>query len=111
MTKDELKQLEADLWHAADNLRANSDLKASEYSTPVLGLTFLEFADNNYCRHEAEIIALASPARRMGCRLNLAPIYLCLTIKTSTFDETLRWRHDWYRFLSRFQGKLGQSEL
>lgn len=57
MTKDELKQLEADLWRAADNLRANSDLKASEYSTPVLGLIFLKFADNNYRRHEAEIIA------------------------------------------------------
>lgn len=57
MTKDQLKQLEADLWSAADNLRANSDLKSSEYSTPVLGLIFLKFADNNYRRHEAEILA------------------------------------------------------
>ncbi len=56
MTKDQLKQLEADLWSAADNLRANSDLKSSEYSTPVLGLIFLKFADNNYRRHEAEIL-------------------------------------------------------
>lgn len=37
MTKEQLKQLEADLWSAADNLRANSDLKSSEYATPVLG--------------------------------------------------------------------------
>ncbi|MCK9635346.1 MAG: type I restriction-modification system subunit M [Methylobacter tundripaludum] len=57
MNKDQLKKLEADLWSAADKLRANSDLKASEYSTPVLGLIFLKFADNNYRRHEAEIIA------------------------------------------------------
>src|ERR1700730_747092 len=56
-TKEQLKQLEADLWSAADNLRANSDLKSSEYSTPVLGLIFLKFADNNYRRHDAEIIA------------------------------------------------------
>lgn len=56
MTKDQLKQLEADLWKAADNLRTNSDLKSSEYSIPVLGLIFLKFADNNYRRHEAEII-------------------------------------------------------
>ena len=56
-TKEQLKQLEADLWSAADNLRANSDLKSSEYSTPVLGLIFLKFADNNYRRHEADIIA------------------------------------------------------
>jgi len=57
MNKDQLKKLEADLWSAADKLRANSDLKSSEYSTPVLGLIFLKFADNNYRRHEAEIIA------------------------------------------------------
>lgn len=57
MTKEQLKQLENDLWSAADNLRANSDLKSSEYSTPVLGLIFLKFADNNYRRHEADIIA------------------------------------------------------
>ena len=57
MTKDQLKQLEADLWRAADKLRANSDLKSSEYATPVLGLIFLRFADNNYRRLEAEILA------------------------------------------------------
>lgn len=33
MTRDQLKKLERDLWAAADKLRANSDLKASEYST------------------------------------------------------------------------------
>ena len=57
MNKEQFKQLENDLWSAADNLRANSDLKASEYSIPVLGLIFLKFADNNYRRHEAEIVA------------------------------------------------------
>src|SRR5258708_7604858 len=57
MTKEQLKQLEADLWSAADNLRANSDLKSSEYAIPVLGLIFLKFADNNYRRHETEILA------------------------------------------------------
>jgi type I restriction enzyme M protein len=57
MNKDQLKKLEADLWRSADALRANSDLKASEYSTPVLGLIFLKFADNNYRKHEAAIDA------------------------------------------------------
>lgn len=56
MNKEQLKQLEKDLWAAADNLRANSDLKASEYSTPVLGLIFLKFADNKYRQFEKEII-------------------------------------------------------
>ena len=57
MNRDQLKRLEDDLWSAADNLRANSDLKASEYGTPVLGLIFLKFADINYRRHEAAIQA------------------------------------------------------
>jgi len=37
--------LEKRLWEAADQLRANSGLKSSEYSTPVLGLIFLKYAD------------------------------------------------------------------
>ena len=57
MNKAQLKKLEADLWSAADKLRANSDLKSSEYATPVLGLIFLKFADNNYRRHEQAIFA------------------------------------------------------
>lgn len=56
MNSEQLKQLEKDLWSAADNLRANSDLKSSEYSTPVLGLIFLKFADNKYALAEKEII-------------------------------------------------------
>lgn len=55
MNREQLKKLENDLWAAADKLRANSDLKASEYSTPVLGLIFLKFADNKYRQHEAAI--------------------------------------------------------
>lgn len=57
MTREQLKQLEDQLWTAANNLRANSDLKSSEYSIPVLGLIFLKFADNKYRQHEAEIAA------------------------------------------------------
>lgn len=57
MNTEELKRLEATLWQSADTLRANSDLKSSEYSTPVLGLIFLKFADNKYCLHEEDINA------------------------------------------------------
>lgn len=56
MTTEELKKLEATLWKSADTLRANSDLKSSEYSTPVLGLIFLRFADNKYSLYENEIL-------------------------------------------------------
>jgi type I restriction enzyme M protein len=57
MNTQELKQLEADLWRSADTLRANSDLKSTEYSTPVLGLIFLKFADNKYRQNEKAIMA------------------------------------------------------
>ncbi len=55
MNTEQLKQLENDLWAAADNLRANTDLKSSEYATPVLGLIFLKFADNKYREAEKAI--------------------------------------------------------
>jgi type I restriction enzyme M protein len=48
MTAEQLKQLEDNLWQAADKLRVDSDLKASEHSTPVLGLIFLRFASIRY---------------------------------------------------------------
>ena len=57
MTKEELKKLESTLWQTADTLRANSDLKSSEYSTSVLGLIFLRFADNKYSQYEDAINA------------------------------------------------------
>ncbi len=41
-------RIEARLWDAANELRANSRLRASEYSTPVLGLVFLRYADHKF---------------------------------------------------------------
>ena len=43
-----LTEIENRLWSAADELRANSRLRASEYSTPVLGLIFLRYADHKF---------------------------------------------------------------
>lgn len=40
-----LQKLEDQLWNAADGLRTNSELSSNEYSTPVLGLIFLKYAD------------------------------------------------------------------
>lgn len=46
--QDRLKDLEKRLWEAADELRANSKLKSSDYSVPVLGLIFLRFAEARF---------------------------------------------------------------
>ena len=51
----QLKELKDRLWATADQLRANSGLKAAEYAEPVLGLIFLRFADVKYSQYEAEI--------------------------------------------------------
>lgn len=48
MTNEQIKQLETQLWDAADDLRANSKLTAAEYKDPVLGLILLRFAQNRF---------------------------------------------------------------
>jgi len=61
-----LAELERRLWDAADDLRANSGLKASEYGTPVLGLIFLRFADAKFSVAREAIEAKASKRRQIG---------------------------------------------
>jgi type I restriction enzyme M protein len=92
MNYQELKLLEDDLWEAADQLRANSKLTASEYSMPVLGLIFLRHATTRFHDLLPEV-EMAIPARATGAlredRLKLgfqgkAAIYL---------PETARYDH------------------
>ena len=61
-----LTEIESRLWSAADELRANSKLRASEYSTPVLGLIFLRYADHKFTQTEQEIKSEQTPGTRMG---------------------------------------------
>ena len=56
--------IEGRLWSAADQLRANSRLKASEYSVPVLGLIFLAYADARFSAVHEEIQADQGSSRR-----------------------------------------------
>ncbi len=55
MQANQLRKLEAELWRAADQLRANSKLTASEYSLPVLGLIFLRHAFNRFEKVRVEV--------------------------------------------------------
>lgn len=62
-----IQQLEKELWEAADQLRANSKLTASEYSMPVLGLIFLRHSSNRFHAYLPAItagIASQVPASR-----------------------------------------------
>jgi len=59
-------ELEKRLWGAADELRANSKLKSSEYSVPVLGLIFLRYADHKFAKAEAVLKSQGSGRRTIG---------------------------------------------
>ncbi len=59
-----LDDLEKRLWDAADDMRANSGLGPSEYSTPVLGLIFLRFADVKFTHADAQLHADLQPNSR-----------------------------------------------
>ena len=63
---NDLAELERRLWAAADQLWANSSLRPSEYSAPVLGLIFLRFADNAFTKVEAELKGKATDRRAVG---------------------------------------------
>jgi type I restriction enzyme M protein len=58
--------IESRLWEAADELRANSKLKSSEYSVPVLGLVFLRYADHKFQAAVKELEGKASGRRKIG---------------------------------------------
>jgi type I restriction enzyme M protein len=62
----DLKQLQTRLWEAADSLRANSGLRSSEYSTPVLGLIFLRYADLRFAAAHEEFEDKGSGRRSIG---------------------------------------------
>jgi type I restriction enzyme M protein len=56
--------IERRLWAAADQLWANTGLKPAEFSTPVLGLIFLRYAERRFAEAEAEIGPLGSGSGR-----------------------------------------------
>jgi type I restriction enzyme M protein len=61
-----IQDIAARLWETADELRANSHLKAAEYSIPVLGLIFLKFADSRFTALESELKGRATGRREIG---------------------------------------------
>jgi type I restriction enzyme M protein len=58
--------MEKNLWEAADQFRANSGLKAQEYSGPILGLIFLRFADARFMPLWQTLAAAGGSERRLS---------------------------------------------
>jgi type I restriction enzyme M protein len=61
--------LEKRLWDAADQFRANSGLKAQEYSGPILGLIFLRFAEVRFAAQRTKLEKAGASSRR-GSRVD-----------------------------------------
>jgi type I restriction enzyme M protein len=70
----ESSAFEKSLWHAADQFRANSGLKAQEYSGPILGLIFLRFAEVRFAIQRTKLEQAATSARR-GSRVDEPEAY------------------------------------
>lgn len=66
--------LEKSLWDAADQFRANSGLKAQEYSGPILGLIFLRFAEVRFAAQRAKLDKAGASSRR-GSRVDEPAAY------------------------------------
>jgi type I restriction enzyme M protein len=62
----DIYEVASHLWDTADELRANSHLKAAEYSIPVLGLIFLKFADSRFSEAEADLAGRSGGRRTIG---------------------------------------------
>ena len=59
-------EIEARLWKVADQLRANSGLRPSEYSRPVLGLLFLRYAEGRFAEAEQRLKPKSGSRRTIG---------------------------------------------
>lgn len=66
MGKTSSGSLEQRLWEAANQLHANAALKPSQYSSPVLGLIFLRFAEVKFVEAEENVNAGSSRRRSPG---------------------------------------------
>ena len=66
--------LEKRLWDAADQFRANSGLKAQEYSGPILGLIFLRFAEVRFSIQRGKLEGASASSRR-GNRIDEPAAY------------------------------------
>jgi type I restriction enzyme M protein len=71
----DIEKFEADLWAAADNLRANSKLTSSDYFMPVLGVIFLRHAANRFAVAHEQIKA-DQASGKMPKRKVLPPDYI-----------------------------------
>jgi len=89
----DFEKMEATLWEAADNLRANSHKSSSEYCMPVLGVIFLRHATNRYdaaCREIAQDQASGKMPKRPLNKADFLKRRALMLPKEARYDELMR---------------------
>ena len=89
----DIEKLEATLWEAADNLRANSHKSSSEYCMPVLGVIFLRHATNRYdaaCHEIAQEQAAGKMPNRPLNKADFLKRRALMLPKEARYDELMR---------------------
>jgi type I restriction enzyme M protein len=89
----DIEKLEATLWEAADNLRANSHKSSSEYCMPVLGVIFLRHATNRYdaaCREIAQDQAAGKMPKRPLNKSDFLKRRALMLPKEARYNELMR---------------------
>ena len=89
----DIEKLEATLWEAADNLRANSHKSSSEYCMPVLGVISLRHATNRYDAARREIAQDQASGKMPKRPLNKADFLkrrALMLPKEARYDELMR---------------------
>ena len=76
--------LEKRLWDAADQFRANSGLKAQEYSGPILGLIFFRFAEVRFAIQRTKLEGVSASSRHRGAAAGLMTPPLTMLKASST---------------------------
>lgn len=89
MNGKQIAGLESKLWEAADQLRANSKLTATEYSFPILGLIFLRHAYNRFLTAKTEIEKGLKPHPQRGYRTLTKDDFV--HAKAMYLPENARW--------------------
>ncbi len=77
------------LWEAADEFRANSDLKSSEYAVPVLGLIFLTLRRPSSSRSLRKNWRAKAPGGARSARRTTKPRASCSSRRRARFSHLL----------------------
>jgi len=83
-------EIEKRLWASADELRANSKLKSSEYSVPDMRSIFLRYADHRFTQAEMELAGKGTGRRGIDSHFLEPACGSCDTLRSMPTNASSR---------------------